>query len=249
VTKADQYRRKDLFTSANGKFEIRLKDNEWKLIEKASGLERYRFSDYRDEAIWFHTMTMVVSDDGNSVIAIDDYSTQKWKRNPDVLYFFKDGKILKTHSRNDLINPRFVSYSVSHFLWTFLDEISPAPSQLTLLTYELNRLTFDLATGSLIKKEPDASLSGGGVFVFGYINYLDGDRHMFFVQGVIQGPAKKGQKIPFESRTPRWPGGGLGEALVIKDGKLIGRRQGVIFNVCSESEKWLNSRGRDTLKP
>jgi hypothetical protein len=72
---------------------------------------------------------------------------------------------------------------------------------------------------------------------------------MFSVECVIQGSAKKGQKIPFESHNPRWPNGGSGEAVVIKNGRLIGKRRGVIFNVCGASEKWLNSRGRDTLSP
>lgn len=232
VARADQYRHRDLFSSANGRFEARLKDRDWRLIERSSGKELYRFSDYRDRAIWFHTMTLVVSDDGQSVVAIDDYSAQDFRQNPEVLFFFQEGRIIRAHKLLEISNPRFIIFSASHFRWLYSAEsIVVSDSRVALTSYDLVNLTFHAETGELLSREKDPVLTEGTVFVSGPVTVAKNDRYKLHVDCVVHGKARKGSTMTFESTKIKWIGGSSSEALVIRDGKLVASK-GIIFNAC-----------------
>lgn len=238
VARADQYRHRDLFSSANGRFEARLKDREWRLIDRSSGKELYRFSDYRDRAIWFHTMTLVVSDDGQNVVAIDDYSAQDFRNNPEVLFFFREGKIGKTYKLLELANPKFLTVSASHFRWMAygVGEFGMRNSQLSLSTLDSYDYLFDSTTGGLIAKQKAKLLSESAVYVYGQVTGLGGTRHKIVVECVIHGSAKEGETIFFDSKNRRWDGSGFNQSLIIDRGVLVSAR-GFLFNVC-HGETW-----------
>ena len=232
AARADQPRSRYLFTSANGAYEARLKDREWRLIDKSSGKELYRFSDYRDRAIWFHTMTLVVSNDGNNVIAIDDYSTQDFRHNPEVLFFFHEGAITKTYKLMELTRPKFLTVSVSHFRWTNYrpGKLAIKDSQLFLSTLNLYNLVLNATTGELLKIEKDKSLTNSALFVYGQVTGLGGSRHKIVVDCVIHGNANERDTIFFDSKNC-WEGSGFNESLVIDSGQLVSV-QGSLFNAC-----------------
>jgi hypothetical protein len=228
VIRADEPRHRFVFTSANEKFELRFDKGEWALIEKATKNERYRLTGN------ISSMTNLVSDDGESVVAIDDYSEQDWEKNPEVLIFFSHGKKIKSYKLNELFdNPKLITVSVSHFHWAFDNEKTflIKDAKLNLTTYELNNFVFDSETGNLLKKEKDEILSGNSIYVYGKVNPLGGDKHEILVECVISGSTEKGSKILFESKKFKWIGGSSNETLIIKDGILIARK-GVIFNKC-----------------
>ena len=192
VVNADQYRSQSLFTSANGKFEARLKDGTWRLFETAPKKELYQFQDYYEHGISFHTMTLVVSDDGKVIVAVDDYSMQDFRNNPEVLFFFREGVITKRFKLRELADNRFLTVSVSHFRWVIgsgSNKFRITDGQLSLSTLDLHDLTFDSATGELKSRKRD--LSDTAVFVFGKVAGLGGDRHKITVECTIAGSANK----------------------------------------------------------
>ena len=234
---ADQPRYRSSFSSANEKYEARLKDGEWKLVELDSGKELYRFRNAYAERVRFSSMTLFITDDGRSVIAIDDYSEQDFSKNPAILFFLRDGAEVKSYRLNDLMESRFVTVSVSHFRWT--DGHPPAKivdSSVAVTGQDLIRRIFDVVTGEMISKEIDKELANGAVYVFGRVAGLGGDRHEIKVSCVLYGDAVEGSTVQFSSKSRRWEGNGFWESLVIRNGVLV-QSTGNHFNICDSGSK------------
>jgi hypothetical protein len=179
-------------------------------------------------------MTVLVSDDGKSVIAIDDYSEQSFDKNPEVLLFYNAGKKIKGYKLNELLdNIKFISVSVSHFQWIYGNQktFSIKDSKINLTTFELNNYSFNTETGDILKKERDKTLSGEAIYVYGRVKGLGADSHEIEIDCVIYGTVPKGTKLSFDSKEYRWEGDGFNETLIIKNGKLIAKK-GIIFNRC-----------------
>lgn len=231
IVRADEARFNKFFTSANDKFELKLnlKKEDWSLIEKSTDKELYKLTGN----IW--SMTVLVSDDGKSVIAVDDYSEQQPEDNSEVLSFYHNGNRIKVYKLNEVFDDiKFISQSVSHFRWLFRNQqnFSIIDSKINLTTFEMNNLVFDIETGSLLKKEKDQMLAGDAIYVFGKVKGLNGDRNEILVECSIYGKAQKGEKILFSSKEFGWEGSGFDESLIIKDGKLISKK-GILFNRCN----------------
>lgn len=230
AVRADQGRFQLVFTSANQKYELSWQGPMWSLKEKATGKELYKLEAGRILSL----MTVLVSDDGKTVVGIDDYSTQDRNKDPEVLLFYKEGKKVRSYKLSEVLdNPQFVSVSVSHFRWVHVNGKTPGinDTKVSLTTYELYDYVFNAETGEVLKKERNEILSGGAVFVTGYVRGLGGRRHEIEVQCVIYGPVRKGDIVPFESDKIRWEGPRFYETLILKDGKLLAAR-GATFNVC-----------------
>lgn len=231
--RADEARFREIFTSENGKFELKLNTENgiWSLIDTTTNKEVYNLEGN------ISSMTVVISDDGNSVAVIDDYSEQDEKKNPEVLCFYSYGKKIKSYKLYDLIsNRKFVSFSVSHFDWLFTDTSSYKPftiesSQITLQTHELNNYSFRIETGEMLKKERDAILSGDAIYVFGDIFSLGNDFYQIKVRCVLYGETPVNKTVKFESKKYKWIGGNTDKALIIQEGKFVANK-GVIFNAC-----------------
>jgi hypothetical protein len=231
AARADEARYKTAFTSANGKYELKLTDKNWSLIEKETSKELYRLA---ENNLW--SMTVLISDDGKSVVAIDDYSEREPAEIPEVLIFYQNGKKIAAYKLDELLdNPKFIMRSASHFRWLYRNEkaFSINDAKLNLTTFEMNDLVFDVETGRILKKDRDEILSGEAIYVFGKVKGLGGDNHEIEVLCVIYGAVKKGDKIQFRSEKYKWEAGfGFYDTLIIKDGKLADKK-GVIFNVCN----------------
>ncbi len=230
VVRADQPRGRELFTSANDKYELKFTDKNWSLVEKETNKELYQLTGN------LSSMTVLISDDGKSVVAIDDYSEREWDKNPEVLIFYINGSKITAYKLNEVIdNLKFISESASHFRWLYGNEktFSIKDSKINLTTFEMNNFTFEVETGKILKKERDEILSGDAIYVYGTVKGLGGDKHEIEVGCVIYGSVKKGSKILFDSKKYRWEEGNeFNETLIIKDGKLIAKK-GIRFNNCN----------------
>jgi hypothetical protein len=234
TVKADDARYQRIFTGFNDAYELRLKDfgsAKWSLVEKETGKELYELTG----EIW--SMSVFVSNNGMTVVAIDDYSDQDSKKDPEVLSFYSKGEKTKSYKLSTFMaTSEFITFSVSHFHWLFNTESSYNPftikdKNMTLQTYELNNFVFDIESGELLSNERDKSLSNGEIYVFGKVKTLGGNNHEILVTCSIYGSIPKGTKVKFTSDKIRWDGSGFSESLVIKDGKLVDRKN-IIFNAC-----------------
>jgi len=234
---ADEPRYRTQFASPNGKYEASLKDDRsWHLIEKSTGKELYSFPDYYRDGIWFSSMTLVIGDDGMHAVAVNDYGQnygeQTYTRNPDVLFFFRGGKLLRTVKLFDIAVPKFMEFSVSHFRWLYsADRLAIRDSKIEFTTFDLNHFIFSVETGEQIGKGVDGIFPQGAVFVSGAVRSLGKHRYEIAVQCVVRGAATKGARLIFESDKIGWVGGGFNETLVLQNGRLVARK-GIIFNNC-----------------
>lgn len=174
---ADNPRWKDAFASANGKYELRYisgshvkkltvvqrpvaaetrtveeryMEEKWSLAEKKTGKVLYTI-----EGDAFSTQTLLVSDDGLFVVAVDDFSERIPVKELSVLAFYNMGKLRKFYTISDLLqNLGNVHFSISHFL---LFRLFPRPTllpdfKLAIETNEWVRYVFDVRTGDVLSK-------------------------------------------------------------------------------------------------
>lgn len=231
---ADQPRHRSLFTSANGLYEARLgNDRQWQVVEKRPGKILYSFSNQIGERVWLSSMTLLVSDDGRYVAAIDDYSEQD-APNPEVLYFFENGQNTKSYKLDELINPKFITYSVSHFRWcSWLPKtLKIVNNTVEIKSNELVLLTFDLSSGKLVKKVDDELLQNGSIFVYGTFSKLGKDQYQVKVICSIKGNIKPSESITFTAPKLEWLRDGEYGSWIFRDGKLVSGPLGYIFNNC-----------------
>lgn len=230
VVSADEPRHKTSFTSANNKYELRsFSPGSWKLIEKSSEKSIYELTNDG-----LYAMTVLVSDDGDNIVAIDDYSEREATKDIEVLFFFEKGKLIKKYSLAEINGLAAVSYSVSHFSWVWLDKnISLTESKLGIKTYSLTNYTFDVKTGNILKKERDPALSEDAIYVYGeIIRKLGDNKYEMDVCTLVQGAIPKSGKIQFESEEPyievkRY------RTVIIKNGKMVKTKTPYIFNSCN----------------
>ena len=158
LVRADEPRYTESFTSPNGKYVFRSKpniqgDKNWILIEKDTKKVLYEF----DES--FGYFTVLVSNDGKNLVAIDDYSIRKSEDDPEVLRFFVDGKEVKAYKLSEVLEtPQRVKQTVSHFLWIKKPfPLTISDSKLAFTTYEQSNFVFNINTGEILKKEKGTS--------------------------------------------------------------------------------------------
>lgn len=239
IAKADEARHQFVFTSPNGKYEFRNIQNysdNWSLIEKDTGKEKYQIT-----APYLYQMTVLVSDDGKTLVAVEDYPEKHRGpldppvSNRDVMSFYRDGGLVKKYKLGELVNAETVTYSVSHFYWfTGKDWETMADSKLSFMTLELVHYTFDVNTGEILKKETDPILKNDDLYIYGKIKWLKNDSYEMEVCHVVQGEIPQNGKVKFEVPDGiRFIGGGDYATIIIRDGKMLLEKENFILNACN----------------
>lgn len=235
LVKADEPRRNYVFTSPNNKFELKAKSKgfspqEWSLIEKSTGKLHYQVVGD------FSAMTVLVSNDGDNLIAVDDFSERGPAKYLEVLHFYRQGKQIKIYSLGELLNDiSNISSSVSHFNW-FFGMPSISNSTLRLTTYELFHYVFDIKTGGMLIKEQDTILSDGAFYIYGKLKNLSNGYYEMEVCHRIQGDIPANGKVRF--RVDAQADGrdkflsNFYSTVIVKDGKLLVEKD-VILNSCN----------------
>jgi len=234
---ADEPRYSSLFVSANGLYEARLdKDRNWQVVEKKTGRLLYTFRDSLWGHVWLSSMTLLVSDDGQHIVAIDDYSTQRHDRDPEILVFFKNGEKFKAYRLDELINPKFLEFSVSHFRWCLLlpKALKIVNDKIEIKSNELITHSFDVTTGKHLGKVDDDDLIGGSAFVYGQVYKLGNDQYRVKVVCSIRGNFKRGESITFTAQKLNWLRDGDFDSWIIRDGNLVSGPFSPTFNNCTE---------------
>jgi hypothetical protein len=253
VTRADEPRHNHTFASSNGKFELSYKSDSprdlqqkwelkqtWELIEKSSGKAVYEL-----EGDDLSSMTVLVSDDGDNVVAIDDYSEREATPKLDVLLFYDKGKLISKYSLGEINGAAALEHSVSHFSWIWFDkDLSIKDSKINLKTFRLINYTFDVKTGNILKKESNPVLADNALYVYGKITrYLGNDKYEMDVCTLVQGDVPKTGKIRFEAKTHEFHGEYA--TVIIRDGQLVEAATPYILNSCN----YARERSSKILKP
>ena len=118
--------------------------------DKKTGKELYTL-----EGDGLAKQTLLVSDDGAFVVAMDDFSERMAVNELGILAFYKVGKLQKSYTIRDLfLDMRKLHFSVSHFLpfGRYAKRTLPPDFKLSLETSEAVRYVFDVRTGEVLSK-------------------------------------------------------------------------------------------------
>ena len=234
--KADQPRYVRVFTSSNNKYELRndgnlVSNQKWSLFEKATEKKLY------DIDAPFASLTTIVSNDGQNIIAVDDYSENEPEDNPEVLQFYLNGQKLKSYKLSELLeNTKIISKSVSHFRWIIKpSSLSITDTRFKLTTFELFNYEFDINTGERLKKERDSRLADGVIYAYGDISGSMNGNHKMKIHCLLYGQMPPNKTINFESKKYIYNVDSMFDTIIIKDGKLI-EHLGILLNTCEGND-------------
>lgn len=230
---ADEPRHSRLFKSPNGRYELRYVSGQsaqqkWSLRDKVTKDVRYHIT------AQLSSMTVLVSDDGITLVAVDDYSEREPSTDLEVLLFYREGKLVKKYLLGELLDDvSNISSSVSHFQWLFGREpLSISDSRLNLTTFELVHYAFNTEKGHVLKKEQDSALSDDALYVYGKVTRLGQRRYQMEVCHVVQGGVPAGGKVEFEAERDDLLLTNQYHTVIIKDGRLIAVKD-VRLNSCN----------------
>lgn len=105
----------------------------------------------------FYAKTALISNDGNIIVVMDDFSVQEPKPDLEVLHFYNAGKLVATYTLDDLlISIEGVSYTASHFVWFFPDSLRFDQETLYVTTTECVPVTFSTNSGEFVPTGKEA---------------------------------------------------------------------------------------------
>lgn len=227
---ADQSRYLTHFESANGRFEADLVDEQWIVVEKATKRELYRFPDLYGNRARFCLMTVLIDDDGRSIVVVDDYSDQDSTPDLEVLFFLSEGRVIKTYKLSELMDPRFVLESTSHFRsFDTTKKLTIQNSKLELKTLDLFHYVFDAKSSDLLQKTSDKALDGDAVYVNGTVTEIRPGDYQIIVECSVRGNSTAGTTIQFKADGMR--NFSNPESLIIRNGVMLARTH-MRFNAC-----------------
>jgi len=210
---ADQPRLRYSFKSTNGYFELRPSDTIFSdnkvhtdsiynpktkdyFILNYSHSDRYYWGLYdlrtnkklytiKNDSLFIETKTAQISENGENVIIVDDYSGGFGVPNFEVVHFYRKEKLVNTITLGSLLdNMCSVSYSVSHMTWCF-DFNLLTDNTFKIQTYEYFNYRFDF-NGALIDKTSDNRIQPNDDIVSAKIKRLEKNRYSFEIKKSIR---------------------------------------------------------------
>lgn len=163
----------------------------WGLYDLRNNKKLYTI---RNDSLYIETKTALISENGESIIIVDDYSDEYVNLNPDVVHFYKKEKLVKTLRLSSLLQDIcIVSYSVSHMTWCF-DFGLLNDSSFQIKTYDYYNYRFDL-NGTLIEKKSDKRIQSNDDIVLAKIKRLKKDTYSFTIRKSIRTKYEPNEKL------------------------------------------------------
>jgi hypothetical protein len=234
---ADEPRYRSSFTSKNGLYELRLlRTDSAASIVTSSGerlhpsiytwgvfatLTRHQLYSFQEKNDLITSKTALISNDGNSLAVLDDWSAAVPWYKLDVLTFYERGRLIRSYTLGDfLCSCGSISSSVSHFDWLSSYRFSPFPNTLTIATFELNTFVFDITNGQLLTKKPHPAITPSSLLVAGQVQKLAPHQYELTVSHRMHGTVPANGKVRFTSPAKLRPGDYL--TLLIDQNQHIG---------------------------
>jgi len=181
-----------------------LKDNKGKIISKIN-----------DEN--FASMTIRISNDGNSIIVIDDFAEERIIKNRTAVWFFYKGNLTKKYKFTDLITDTCnITYSKWHLIWLVSSyDLNESQNLFEFATNEFFEYSFNPETGELIKKQRPNGYDNSTLIVFGIFEQTKGKETEMEILRYIVGEKQPNDKIKF--KTEAYGDGNWRTAIMIKN--------------------------------
>ena len=133
-----------------------------------------------NENIRIASKTALISNDGQFVVIVDDYSSGYGFHDLEIAYLYNRDILVKTFLLGDLLNSLCnVSYSISHMRWCNRASIS-SDNRIEIETNEF--YTYQINTsGEIVARTSDPRITEGDDIVTAKIRRLEKDRYEFII--------------------------------------------------------------------
>lgn len=225
---ADQPRVRYLFKSKNSKFELKpcdtlfsdkkvfhdsIYDSNTKSYIKTSYSypDRYYWGLYdtetkqklytiKNDSLFIETKTAIISNDGQNIVIIDDYSGGFGYSGNEIMTFYEKDKLIKRINLGILIqNMCSVSYSVSHMTWCSRDFEFNEKNEITIKTFEFFNYTFN-KNGELINRESDKLLNLNDTLAVGEIQRKSRNKYSIKIKFCVRGNLKAEEILEIDTK-------------------------------------------------
>ncbi len=151
-------------TLYNGKFYKTTKESKWSVINTSSKTKLYDIETFASQK------TAFISDDGQCVIIVNDWPSEKPEANLEMVSIYNHGKLVEAYKLNEILTYIFnISSSVSHFSWTLKPPLVLfKENEIKFTTYELNDVVINIKTGEMSKIR-NKNVGTNSMFVYGEI--------------------------------------------------------------------------------
>lgn len=189
----------------NGKRNWLLRNNQGEIITKI-----------KDEN--FTSMTIRISNDGNSIVVIDDFAEGHKIKERYALWIFYKGKLTKKYKLRELLDDTCnVAYSIWHINWLVSDlNFNSCESEIIFSTNEFYTYSLNPLTGNILEKKRPDDFDENTLILYGTFRQSKGSKTTLNIQRYIAGDLQPENKINF--KTDRYGDGLWTTALMIKDG-------------------------------
>lgn len=233
--RADEPRFTRMVRSANQRFELRLISTaappiKWAVVDSATGVTQYNLEGE------LGPQTVLLSNDGSSLVVVDDYSERVPTPDLVVLLFYSNGKLSKRYTLGELLeDPTNITESVSHFSWFFGGgrALDTSNGRLRLTTYELVRYEFELATGDQLLRERDGVLGESTIYAFGDVEPVGSQRYRMQVCRRIYGEVPASGVVEFETAQPLAVERRTPMTIIVARGRLVATKPVTLKGGCN----------------
>lgn len=183
----------------------------WSLFDLKDSTILYEFS---DSSLYFQTA--IISDDGMSIVVVNDYSPDYGETS--FVKFYNRGVLIKEYFLFDILE-KFsnCSFSASHMSWCF-DFWIGKDQKFVIHTYEFKELTFDISSGLLIDKKYFKGIDDRTKILYGKVEGLGQGVYQIRVDNVINGKVSRLKPYKFKSDLKLFYGH---QTVVINDGEYF----------------------------
>lgn len=216
ASRADQPRLRTSFSSRNGHYTLRLvltkpdtvpqptgqqvpfRLTSWGLFDNTTGSQLYQL-ETRD---LLQTKTALLSDDGETIVVVDDWSAGVPAAFWPVLSFYQHGRETHTYTLGQLLGSIYpVSESASHFSWFEHYHFSSATATFTLQTFTQQELAFEGRPGQQLATKYQGLVTPGSLLAYGRIKQAGPHQYELTVCRPYYGPVRVGERVLFRSQS------------------------------------------------
>lgn len=192
---ADEPRRRSVFNCENKKFQIRYSKGFWRVSNSRNKVL------YKIEDLNYESMSLLLSNDGKSVVVIDDLSEHCNDHERIVLSFYRNGELKSKYKIRDLLkDSTMIRYSVSHCRFTLNDfGFINHDASFSIATREFTELEFDTANGKITARKRPSPYNENSLIVHGKFIVGKNFRSTMKIDSYISGAKQQNDQITFKS--------------------------------------------------
>jgi hypothetical protein len=154
----------------------------------------------KNDSLFIENKTAIISDDGQNIVIIDDYSGGFGFKEIEMMTFYEKDNRIKRLKLGDLIqNLCSLSYSVSHMTWCSSNFEFNDRKEITIETNEFYNYTFN-KNGELINMQSDVLIEPNDKLAVGEIKRVGKNKYYVKVNFCIRGKLKAGEILEIECK-------------------------------------------------